>query len=281
MFKKRLVDLVRDDIERVVADQIQESDTVEFKEGLSGRNGLDAWHTGADRIGERARNQLVEEIIAFANAHGGTLLVGIEESGDHPRRAVSIRPVPRCADVAARLHMFCRDLIDPPLPTIEIASVPFDGDAGVVAARVERSRNAPHRHAATLLCPVRRADRVESLTMREIQDLTLHVFRGMEEIDRSFELRSQKFQDELRNSTRLAMRATAIPISRLTTSSLYKPNSSAQVRRYRGKWPNNNSTEIFVPFSAGLWRPILRGVRARENTQHGFFKIEEIGRAHV
>jgi predicted HTH transcriptional regulator len=107
MFSKRLQELTRDDIDQVISNKVQESDQVEFKEALSGKHGADGWHTGADRIGDRARNQIVSEIVAFGNAHGGTLLLGIRESDDHPHRAKGVRSIPRCADLASRVAMFC------------------------------------------------------------------------------------------------------------------------------------------------------------------------------
>jgi hypothetical protein len=76
------------DHNRLCADEIPEGTEVEYKSALpvkTGR-GLDAWHENG-RIGEYARNEIAEEIIAFANTFGGVLCVGIQESNDHPRRA--------------------------------------------------------------------------------------------------------------------------------------------------------------------------------------------------
>ena len=58
---------------------------------------------------------------------------------------------------------------------------------------VPRSRMAPHRHTANKECYVRRADRTEKMTMREIQELTLQVERGLAAIERRFEERRELF----------------------------------------------------------------------------------------
>ena len=43
---------------------------------------MDAWRR--NRIGDRAKNELLEEEVAFANAYGGTLVLGVRESDAKP-----------------------------------------------------------------------------------------------------------------------------------------------------------------------------------------------------
>ena len=87
MFGKRPSEITADDIERVVAEQVQEGSQVELKVTLPARKGDDPWTTGEGRIGDYARNELVAEVIAFANAYGGWLLLGVEETKEKPARA--------------------------------------------------------------------------------------------------------------------------------------------------------------------------------------------------
>ena len=152
---------------------------------------------GKNKIGEGARDEVIEEAVAFANAHGGALLIGIRESKSKPPVAAEITPVPRCFELAERFKLKFRDCVEPQVPSLKVFGVPTDGANGVVIIRVGRSRHAPHRVEPTRKCTVRRADRCESLTMREIQDMTLNVSRGMERIDKRLEERSERFQREL------------------------------------------------------------------------------------
>ena len=64
--------------------------------------------------------------------------------------------------------------------------------------RTGRSRLGPHRVASTLVCPVRRADRCEALSMREIQDMTLNLAHGTERLERQLRERSRKFEEEFK-----------------------------------------------------------------------------------
>jgi len=56
------------------------------------------------------RDDLADEIAAFANAQGGTLLCGVTDSGD-------IQPMSRAQldQVELRIVEICRDSIEPPL----------------------------------------------------------------------------------------------------------------------------------------------------------------------
>ena len=186
-------------IESLIASKVPEGEQIEFKEGLPAKSGeKDPWMSGGNRIGDRAKNAILEEVVAFANAYGGVLLLGIKESDAKPAAADRILPVPRCGDLAERLKLVFRDCVEPQLPVLEIFAVPVEGadDGGVVIIRVERSRRAPHRVTKTLVCPIRRADRCEKMTMREIQDMTLNVARGLERLDRRFSERSERFCGE-------------------------------------------------------------------------------------
>ena len=113
-----------------------------------------------------------------------------------PRVAEEITAIPRCADLAERLNLVFRDWVDPQIPRIEIFGVPTrDDGGGVVIIRTGRSRMAPHRVKPTRKCPIRRADRCEEMTMREIQDLTLNLSRGLERLERRLARRSERFAE--------------------------------------------------------------------------------------
>ena len=206
-------------IESLIASKVPEGEQIEFKEGLPAKSGeKDPWMSGGNRIGDRAKNAILEEVVAFANAYGGVLLLGIKESDAKPAAADRILPVPRCGDLAERLKLIFRDCVEPQLPVLEIFAVPVEGadDGGVVIIRVGRSRRAPHRVTKTLVCPIRRADRCEKMTMREIQDMTLNVARGLERLDRRFSERSKRFCGEFgyleTPDKAFGIRITAMPV---------------------------------------------------------------------
>ena len=263
-----------DDIQELIDSQVPEGEHIEFKESLPGRGrSLDPWIDGNNQIGDRARDKVLEEAVAFANAHGGALLIGIRESNSKPPVAAKIKPLPRCAELAERLGLMFRDCVEPQIPRLEVFGVPTEGESGVVVIRVGRSRLAPHRVRPTRVCPVRRADRCESMTMREIQDMTLNASRGMERFERRLAERSERFQQEIERlktpADSYGLRFTALPVGEETQFDrvidqqgiIDKLNTPWRtVTMKKGK--NSLQLENRLGFPPSRWRPILRGARA-------------------
>ncbi len=255
-------------LQELIDSEVPESDQIEFKERLSTKGDSDdRWITHGDRLGDRARNELLEEAVAFANAYGGALLLGIVQSGSRPPIAAAISPIPRCADLAERLKLVFRDCVEPQMPIVEIFAVPTDGESGVVVIRTGRSRMAPHRVTTTLVCPIRRSDRCEKMTMREIHDLTLNLSRGLERLERQLDARSKRFEKEFERLTTpdraWGIRATAAPIGEdIRLDRVYGSDE------LYGSWRRvvlvyqDQRQEIGFPASADSWRPMLRAARA-------------------
>ena len=80
------------DIQALIAENVPESAQIEFKESLpAGKGKADAWLNGDSGIGDHARNRILEEVVAFANAYGGALVLGIAEDGAKPPLAAILR----------------------------------------------------------------------------------------------------------------------------------------------------------------------------------------------
>ena len=173
--------------------------------------------------------------------------------------------------------MVFRDCIDPQLPRVEIFAVETEADAGVVIIRVPRSRLAPHRNKKTLECPIRRFDRCERMTMREIQDMTLNVSRGLQRIDDEFSRRSKLFRRQfcrLRTPKEAyGLRFTAVPvvddlrIDRLLHGHVldprFEPPSVDVVRNLpgQGRPPLLQGVQAYS-FRYSDWKPRLRAARS-------------------
>ena len=273
MFRARASNLTLNDLQRLVDDQVQESDEIEFKSTLPSRKGKnDPWQQGMNEIADYPRNEIIAELIAFANAYGGWLLLGVQESDDKPPRAANLSPVRACHELASRFRSMCRDCIEPQLPVLDVAGVATNDDGdGIVAFYVPRSRSGPHRHRNTLHCYVRRADRCEKMSMREVQDLTLNLERGLGAVRRNLKKRRKSFEARLKEVSDKAgegqghygIRVTAIPLSpvhieRVHNVDVVRPTPiefDAKV---------TSPLKLILPTTGRYpldWRPILRGTR--------------------
>ena len=213
------------DIQALVDSKVQEGERVEFKKELPGtKKRPDPWMSGENNLSERAKNDILTEVVAFANAYGGVLILGIEEDDSRkPGVAKSICPIPNSERLAERFRQVFDTMVEPELPAFEIFSVNPDGtDEGVIVFRIpERSRLAPHGIRAngkkSWKCPIRRWDRCEAMSMREIQNMTLNVNRGLQRLDDRLKERAARFKTEFSklNSPRDAygFRITAVPVS--------------------------------------------------------------------
>ncbi|MDE2981415.1 MAG: ATP-binding protein [Gemmatimonadota bacterium] len=209
------------DIRSLVISGVPEGERVEFKRELptKGTTDRDPWMIGQMKIGRHAKDQILKEVVSFANAYGGVLVLGIEEDSDEkPPAAKAISAIPKCEELAERFRIIFRDRVEPKLPSCDIFAVlTSESDDGVVVFRIpSRSRLAPHRVKGTWICPIRRWDRSEEMSMREIQDMTLNVSRGLERLDKRLRDRAARFEQEFERLTSpddaYGIRITAFPV---------------------------------------------------------------------
>ena len=259
------------DIQELIDSQVPEGEQIEFKESLPTDDGSpDRWVTHRDRIGRRAKHALLEESVAFANAYAGALVLGIAESDTRPPVAERIRPIPMCKDLAERLKLVFRDGVEPQIPSLEIFAIRTDGESGIVIIRAGKSRMAPHRVRATRHCTIRRVDRCEKMTMREIQDLTLNLSRGLESVERYLRRRSERFPEEFKclqaPNQAYGIRITAVPVGEeIQFDRVFREHNLSQ--ELLEPWHSislksgSYQTKLKFPFLGGAWRPMLRSAR--------------------
>jgi hypothetical protein len=126
------------------------------------------------------------------------LFLGVNETNDHPKRALSPRPLPRVHDLARRLWQAVHSIIEPTLPVLEARGVELNGvGGGVVVLRVPPSRRRPHRQTVNKDVFVRRGDETARLSMREIQELTIQAVSESTRVDATIKECRQQFREDL------------------------------------------------------------------------------------
>jgi hypothetical protein len=231
VLRKSLHDLSVADLDALVSSEARETDELEFKGALpfvptKGQPAVaDRWIEKGDRVGDYARNEILAELVAFANADGGTQILGLHETKDEPRRAEALQPLPNCEGLARRLLDATEDIIEPRLPIIEVRPIPAATDgSGYVVFRIGKSLSGPHRLTTTREFYVRRGERATRMTVREIKDHTLEMLRFADQLEAKFteqhHATAREYQRLVRDAQGkpqgvppLIIRVTAIPIT--------------------------------------------------------------------
>jgi len=121
------------DIQELVDAQVPEGLRIDFKLTNYGKSDSD-------------KRELLKDVSAFANSHGGHLIIGIEEMEGV---ATNITGVDIDADAEIlRMEQILRNAIDPPIPGIRMRSIPLAKGRKVLLLRIPRSWNPPHRVTA-------------------------------------------------------------------------------------------------------------------------------------
>jgi hypothetical protein len=165
---------------------VEEGVRLEFKQELSTSDGApDRWMRDQTRIGRVARDNIASEVVAFANAYGGVLIVGMEETDDNPKRAKAVKQplIPKVRDCAEQLEQALGSVIDPPLAMLEVRGLVHSDDAGLLLVRVGASPSAPHGVGKPPLAYVRRGAASEPLTMRDMQSMFFERRSRLERIE--------------------------------------------------------------------------------------------------
>ncbi|MBT7952866.1 MAG: hypothetical protein HN764_14655 [Gammaproteobacteria bacterium] len=118
--------------------------------------------------------------------------------------------------------------------------------------------------------------------MREIQDLTLYTERGMARIEALFQEKKDKFEERLITFRKDAqhkiygVRMTVIPTSEIHVNDVHnRTDVKANILTFKGVFNNSSAFDLYLPFSHGAWKPILRGTYS-EGTETDYFLSVEI-----
>jgi hypothetical protein len=133
-------------IERADFDSISEQDLLELVEAqVSEGLRLDFKLTEYGKS-DAEKRELLKDISALANSHGGHLALGVEETEGIVRKLIGV-DIDADAEIL-RMELICRNGLDPRIPGIRIRAIPLDTGRKVLLVRVPRSWNPPHRVTA-------------------------------------------------------------------------------------------------------------------------------------
>jgi hypothetical protein len=158
----KLTDTTQADLERLIADLVQEGPHIDFKSDLPA-----AWDNSA-------KSEFLADVSAFANAGGGDVIYGVAEDGTAVATAV-VPQVPANIDQEVlRMQDFLLHLVEPRMPGIQVFAVPVSvgGASGhAIVIRVPQSWAGPHRVKLGQHFYIREGQRKRQLDVPELRGL--------------------------------------------------------------------------------------------------------------
>jgi hypothetical protein len=127
---KVLESLQESDLHALLDNQVPEGKSIEYKELLPGTSDSD-------------RKEFLADVSSFANAAGGHLIFGIEESSGVPTELCGSETSNSDAEIR-RLESMIQDGIAPRIPGISTRAIPLASSRVVIVIRIPRSFASPH-----------------------------------------------------------------------------------------------------------------------------------------
>lgn len=292
LLAKPLHEWTLDDLTLIVERQSEESQFLEFKEYMPLNRGSQGWNSGG-ALHANERDGLAKEIVAFANAYGGHLIVGIKETKEKPSRAEKLGDGnTNVAELAERLRSALNSIIDPPINGLEIQPIiSNETGGGFVVVHVPQSIHAPHGFGKPPEAYVRRADRSEPMTMRDMQSVFWEARTRRERIDAEIVNFSNDFNDYAVEANRLAFGFVAVSENREELGGLLehfknrRANSSSAASLADLYETGSFDSCIDAPTNLQKWFPYSRGVKYKTsnranfdgNVQEGTWSVDDSG----
>ncbi|MFA1672069.1 helix-turn-helix domain-containing protein [Rhizobium mongolense] len=203
-----------EDIRQLILDGVSEGRNLEFKldipvsseEQKAQRTknptlSLPRGWQGTGNVSHFGRDALAEEIVAFANSDGGTLILGLEETETAPPRASKINALPQVIDLERRLRDAFNDCIEPRLPYLAVRSIATEDDgSGIVLIETSPSALGPHWVKKSRKPTIRREDRCDLLSMPELHEMVLRRAKSLDEAVKQSNVERARFKEIFDNN---------------------------------------------------------------------------------
>ena len=122
------------DLQELIAGQVAENLRIEFKLTVYGGSDAD-------------KRELLKDVSALANTHGGHLILGIEETGGVATNLTGLVGIDTDAEIQ-RMEQILRSGLEPPVSGIRMKAISLANGRSIILIRVPRSWNPPHRVVA-------------------------------------------------------------------------------------------------------------------------------------
>lgn len=239
---KRLADLQVEDLQRLVNDQVQERDTVEYKRDMYGNSDAD-------------KREMLKDITSMANHRGGYLLIGIDENDEGiPTNVVGIEP----GNHVERVTSCCLDNVDKRVLGLEIKDIPLGNGRMVIVISIPESINAPHivTHKGLNQFWKRHGRQKDKMTIDEIGEAFDKRLSNLNRLDRFLFTRKVEILEDIGEQTYMIISASP---AYLRDETIFNTRDEG-LRNLIQKPPRFQ--QVVMGISCGYPYPTVNGLRA-------------------
>lgn len=240
IFRGNLSELEEKDLQRLVDDQVQERDTLEYKSIM---------YSYADDD----KREMLKDISSMANHRGGHLIIGIQADDEGIPIPTGLKGV-ELGNYVERIRNSCLDNIDKRIVGLEIEDIQLSGDKVAVIVSVPESINAPHMVTFKGLNQFwkRHGRQKDKMTVDEIGEAFEKRLSNMNRLDRFLFLRKAEILETIGDKTYMV----------ISTSPAYLREEAVFDVQDKGL---HDMISAFQPVNRGKPYPTLMGLRA-DNT---------------
>jgi len=239
---KRLSSLQEQDLQRLVDDQVQERDSVEYKRDIYGNSDED-------------KREMLKDITSMANHRGGYIVIGIEADDEGlPIDVIGIEP----DNHVERIRNSCLNNIDKRIVGLDGEDISLSNNRVVIVISIPESVNAPHMVTYKGLNQFwkRHGRQKEKMTTHEIGEAFDKRLSNLNRLDRFLFLRKTEILENIGEKTFMVISSSPALLLDEAILSVHDENLRGLILntpRFAGGWG---------AISCGQPYPTINGLRA-------------------
>ena len=245
---KKLSSLQEQDLQRLVDDQVQERDSVEYKRDVYGNSDDD-------------KREMLKDITSMANHRGGYIVIGIESDGEGiPINVVGIET----DNHVERIRNSCLNNIDKRIVGLDIEDISLTNSKVVIVIAIPESINAPHMVTYKGLNQFwkRHGRQKEKMTTQEIGESFDKRLSNLNRLDRFLFLRKTEILENIGENTYMVISSSPALLLDEAILSVHDEN-------LRGLILNIPQLTVGMgTISCGQPYPTINGLRANNSTPY-------------
>jgi predicted HTH transcriptional regulator len=148
---------------------------------------------------ESSNKELTKDVTSFANAHGGFILIGIEEDNDgNPKQIIGVEDVDKNI---LRIRQVCHANIQPLISGMKIHPVRIDDKKCIIIIYIPDSFEKPHMVLQDYRCYIRYERGKNPMTIHQIEDAIKGREKNSEKIREFLSKRNKELQKLVKNNS--------------------------------------------------------------------------------